>query len=82
MVRRDGAEARKERIQQIAQYVQAKLHKEGEILLSKTVAELQYKFGLTKDRVFEYLDILEKLGQFTIDMKFDKITKTTDEVVL
>ena len=75
MVRRNGAEARKERIQQIAQFIQAQLHKEGEILLSKTIAELQYMFGLTKERILEYLEILENLGQFAIETKTDKITK-------
>lgn len=77
MVRRNGAEARKERIQQIAQYIQAQLRREGEILLSKTIAELQYKFGLTKERITEYLEILENLGQFIIDKELDKIKKPT-----
>jgi hypothetical protein len=77
MVRRNGAEARKERIQQIAQYIQAQLHDEREIFLSKTIAELQYKFGLTKERIIEYLEILENLGQFIIDKELDKIRKPT-----
>jgi len=77
MVRRNGAEARKERMQQIAQYIQAKLHNAGEVSLSKTVAELQYKFGLTDERIMEYLKILEKLGEFIIDKELDIIRKPT-----
>jgi len=81
MVRRNGAEARKERIQWIARYIQARLHKEGEISLSKTIIELQYKSGLTEERILEYLEIPENLGQFAIDKKLDKITKASNEVV-
>ena len=79
MVRRNGAEARKERIQQIAQYVHARLEAEQEIFLSKTIAELEYKFGLTKQKVTEYLEILEKLGHFIVDKDEDKIKKPTKQ---
>jgi len=79
MIRRNGAEARKERLQQIAQFIQAQLHREGEISLSKTIAKLQYDYGLTKERILEYLEILESLGQFIIDKKLEKITKTTKQ---
>jgi len=78
MVRRNGAEARKERIQWIARYIQARLHKEGELSFSKTIVELQYESGLTKERILEYLKIPENLGQFVIDEKLDKITKKTE----
>jgi hypothetical protein len=79
MVRRNGAEARKERIQWIARYIQSRLHKEGEISLSKTIVELQYESGLTEERILEYLEISENLGQFVIDKKLDKITKKTEQ---
>lgn len=76
MVRKDGAEARKERLQKVAQIIQATLHKEeGQISLSKTIAALQYDLGLTRDKTMEYLDILEKIGQFSIDQPNDRITK-------
>jgi hypothetical protein len=75
MVRKDGAEARKERLQKVAQAIQGALHKEGEISLSKTAASLQYELGLTKERTQEYLEILEKLDHFVIDLEFDKIKK-------
>jgi len=78
MVRRDGAEVRKERIQEIARLVHRSLHNHGEILLSKTLATLQYEFGLTKDKIQEYLEILEGLGQFLIEKEEDKIKKITD----
>ena len=75
MVRRDGAEAKKERMQQIAKHIQALLQKESSVLLSKTIAVLEYEFGLTKERILAYLETLEKLGQFTIDKELDKIKK-------
>jgi hypothetical protein len=77
MVRKNGAEARKERIQQIAQYIHAKLNDEQEIFLSKIIAELQYRFGLTKERIIEYLEILENLDHFTIDKELGKVKKPT-----
>ena len=77
MVRRDGAEARKERIQRIAQSIHADLHKDGEITLSKKTAILQYDLGLTKEKIREYLQILADMDQFTIDESSDRIRKIT-----
>lgn len=78
MVRRDGAEVRKERIQEIARSIQSSLHKHSDISLSKTLATLQYQFGLKKDKLMEYLGILEDLGQFIIDNEGDKIRKISE----
>ena len=78
MVRKDGAEARKERLQQIARAIQAALHKEDELSLSKLMATLQYDLGLTRDRVQEYLEILENVGQFEIDKQGDKIRRVRE----
>ncbi len=75
MDRKDGAEARRDRLQRVAQAIQAALHKENELSLSKNIANLQYELGLTRERVQEYLDILEKLDYFIIDEKEDKIRK-------
>jgi predicted GNAT family acetyltransferase len=75
MVRKDGAEARKERLQRIAQAIQAALHKEGQIPLFRTMAAFQYDFGLTRERVEEYLEILENIGQFVIDKQQNIIKK-------
>lgn len=73
MVRKDGAEARKQRIQEIAQTIHRSLNPVGAISLSKTIAALQYETGLTKERITEYLRILEKLDHFTLDVENDKI---------
>jgi hypothetical protein len=79
MVGRDGAEARKERLQRIARTIQATLHKEGEIQLTKTVAVLQYEMGLTGEKIREYLEVLRDLGQFVLDFEHDKIKKVIEE---
>lgn len=78
MVRRDGAEARKERIERIARKIMAKLNREKEISLSKEIAEIQYEFGLTKEKIMEYLKILQDLGRFIMDEDNDKIKKATE----
>lgn len=78
MVRKDGAEVRKERIELIARTTQAALFKNkdsGYIRLSKTVAELMLQTGLTKIKIMEYLVILQEAGQFDIDHNDDKIKK-------
>lgn len=79
MVRRDGAAIRKERIQEIARFIQRSLCNHGEISLSKTIASLEYEFGLTKEKIMEYLSILEALGQFVLDKEHDKIRKVSEE---
>jgi len=78
MVRRDGAEVRKERIQEIARLIQRSLLNHGEISLSKTVATFQYEFGLTKEKVMEYLSILEGLGQFVVEKEQERIKRITE----
>jgi len=73
MVRRDGAEIRRERIQKVTKRVLSLLHEHGEISLSKTIALLQYEFGLTKERLKEYLKIGQDTGHFVIDTENDEI---------
>lgn len=75
MVRRDGAEIRKERMQEVARIIQRRLLNEKELSLSKTVAFLQYEMGLTKEKLTEYLGILESLGQFVLEKEKDRIRK-------
>jgi len=75
MVRRDGAEIRKERMQEIARIVQRSLANHKEIELNKTLAAFQYEFGLTKEKLMEYFEIMEGLGQFVLDKEHDKIMK-------
>jgi hypothetical protein len=79
MAGRDGAEARKERLQRIARTIQTTLHKEGEIQLTKTVAVLQYEMGLTGEKSREYLEVLRDLGHFVLDFEHDKIKKVIEE---
>ena len=80
MVRRDGADVRKERIQEIGRRIQALLHKSsGEIRLTKTVSAFAYEFGLTKEKIMEYLEILEHLDRFGLDVEKDMIHKVAKE---
>lgn len=78
MVRRDGAEIRKERMQEIARTVQSLLMKHGKLSFSKTVATFQYETGLTKQKIIEYLEIMEGLGHFVLDKEGDKIRKASE----
>jgi len=66
---------RKERLQEIARMILSQLNIHGEISLLKTVATLQYEFGLTREKILEYLHVLEDLGRFALDDEHDKITK-------
>jgi hypothetical protein len=75
MVRRDGAEIRKERMEEIARIIQRSLSNESELIFSKTVSTLAYKFGLKPERISEYLEILDDLGQFVLDKEHDLIKK-------
>lgn len=82
MVRMDGAEARKERIEKIARSIQAALFASGEIgaiPLTKTVAKFSIETGLTEEKVMGYLVLLENTDQFTIDRENDKIARAKKE---
>ena len=46
--------------------------------LSRTVTMFQYKFGLTKDKILEYLAILQDLRQFNIDLERDRIQRLAE----
>jgi len=76
MVRRDGAEAKKERLENIARSIQAALFKEKELSFSKTLAIYEYDTGLTEEKLRGYLKLLERLGHFVIDEDNDKIRKS------
>lgn len=78
MVRRDGAAIRKERMQEIARHIHRLLEKHNQISLTKTIAGLQYGYGLTKEKIIEYLQILADLGHFLLDKEHDKIQKITE----
>ena len=74
MVRRDGAEIRRERIQEITRHIVSRLNtNDGEISLSKTLAFLEYEYGLRREKIIEYLRIGEEIGRFTIDEDRDRV---------
>ena len=78
MVRKDGAEARKERIASIARLIHASLFQNKEtgfIPLKKSMALLMLETGLTKEKILEYLDLLQDTGQIHVDIKQDQIRK-------
>jgi hypothetical protein len=78
MVRKDGAEARKERIAEIAKTIQALLYQNkesGAVSLRKVLAQIMISSGLTRDKVLEYLRLLSEAGQFEVDEKNDKIMR-------
>jgi len=78
MVRKDGAEARKERIAKIAANTQAALYQNkelGYISLRKTVAKHELETGLTREKIMEYLALLVEADQFEIDLEKDQIRK-------
>jgi len=75
MVRRDGAEIRKERIQEVIRKIVALLHNHKEIELDSTVAVLEYETGLRPEKIMEYLKIGDRLKRFELDIDRDKIRK-------
>ena len=78
MVRRDGAEVRKERIQEITKFILSSLHEHGELSLSKTLAILEYKIGLTKPKLKEYITLGAETERFILDSENDKIKPITE----
>jgi len=79
MVRHDGADAKRERMERIARRTVAALGNDGELNLSTTVAETEYLEGLSKEKSMAYLETLEKLGRFVLDKDKDKIKKAKVE---
>ena len=80
MVRKDGAEARKERIAEIAKTVHSSLYEAkeiGSISLSRTVTKIMIKTGLTRNNVVEILKLLCEDDQFELDENEDQIRKAT-----
>jgi hypothetical protein len=77
MVKRDGAETRRQRITLIAKMAHSAIHtsQNGEISLEKFVASVMYETGLTQEKIMEYLRVSEKMGQFEIDDVNDVIRK-------
>ena len=80
MVRRDGAEIRKERIQEVIKKVMSLLYDKEEIELDSTVAMLEYETGLRPEKIMEYLQIGDRLKRFELDIDRDKIRKIKEAV--
>ena len=74
---RDGAEVRRQRIQEVMRIMMSLLNtsEKGEIPLSLTIAQLEYETGLRPEKILEYLKIGEKLKRFEIDTDNDKIIR-------
>jgi hypothetical protein len=80
MVKKDGAETRKERIKTIATSIQAALYQNkdiGYISLKKTVAKLELETGLTREKILEYLTLLVEADQFELDAEKGQIRKVS-----
>jgi hypothetical protein len=78
LVRKDGAEARKERIAKIAQSIMSALYEAKQqsklyISLRKTVAILEFETGLTKEKISEYITLLQDMGKIELDAEKDQI---------
>jgi len=73
MVRNDGAEARRERMEKISRNLNQMFDRGEKPILSTTVCEIIYSTGLSETKVHEYLKILEKLGKITLDFRADRI---------
>lgn len=74
----DGADKKKERYTKLAQFIQALLNQNKEILLTRTAARFAVLVGLSRSRVIEYLEDLEATGEqsFELDKQNDKIKRT------
>ncbi len=77
MVRKDGAEIRKQRMQEVAALVMRQLTVQPRIDLSDIMPELQYQTGLTRERILEYLGVIASTGRFELDVENGKIMKLT-----
>lgn len=80
MIKKDGAETKRERIAKMAQMIHAWLHQAKEqglnyIPLKKTAAKLEFEFGLTKEKIMMYLEVIEQNDQIEIDAEIDQIRK-------
>lgn len=81
MVRKDGAEARKERISLIARTIQSALFQAkevGYISLSGTISKIMVETGLTRGKVEEYLQLLSEQGQFEVNVNDNQIKRTSE----
>ncbi len=76
MVKRDGAFTRAQRISEIRKFL---LNLKQPQSLTKSLAVLQFKHGLTKQKVLEYMKIVQDMDGVIIDEERDLISIPTDE---
>jgi len=78
---RDGAEVRRQRIQEVMKMTMSLLNnsEKGEIPLSLTIAQLEYETGLRPEKILEYLKVGERLKRFEIDVENDKIMRIVEQ---
>jgi hypothetical protein len=72
----DGAETRKARIAEVARIVMSELNRNKEagfIGLKTTIAKIMVETGLTRPKVFEYLELKRDEGVFEINEVEDRI---------
>jgi len=75
MVKRDGAYTLSERIKEIRRFflTHAASENPGALPYRKTLAMFQMNMGLTKEKICEYLEIIEDLGDVIVDESADQI---------
>lgn len=73
MVRKDGAEVRKQRIMEVRQAIHRFLFSKTEVDLNEVLAALQYQTGLTREKLLEYIGIIEATHQIVVDYAASKI---------
>ena len=81
MVRNDGVEVRKERIQKVIQTIVAMLNTNkniNEFPLDIVLSDIEYDTGLTERRILEYASIGERKLRYIIDREKNKIRRITE----
>jgi len=75
----DGAEARKERIAQIARFIQSQLYANkdtGWIPYKKTVTKIEIETGLTRQKIIGIIELLCEAGdRFDLNREEDRINR-------
>ncbi len=79
MVRRDGAETRRQRIAEINRSLKG-IGEKG-VQLNKFVAAQMLKTGLTRAKILEYLTLLQEIGNITIDHDVNSISEVPDSSI-
>ena len=73
---KDGAQVRAERIREMGKTLEEVLRETDEVGYSYMILTFQKKYGLRKQTVIEYLEVLS--NDFNIDAITDKISRVKD----